>query len=348
MKRFKYLLIFIVCFGFTLIVGTYASTILMAKDISYNNDYSNVDNVSSALEELYGSLEKCEYTVGQSFDFSNNGASLFKANCIGYYKLEVWGAQGGASLKNKISGTAGAYGGYSVGVYKASYQQLLYVNVGHMGMTGMLYGDAVGGWNGGGSGTWDHSDDESSGAGGGATDIRTKMAGVDGISWYSTSLDVASLNNDQSLLSRIIVAGGGGGASWNSASGHGGGYIGGHSNYSVSGSQTSGYALGKGEDAVISVTNWDEAGGGGGYYGGFSTNNPQESGDRSGAGGSGYIGGVISSSNITKHMTCYNCQTSTDESIMTNTTTNVSGTATADYVKTGDGYARITYLGKDI
>jgi hypothetical protein len=56
----------------------------------------------------------------------------------------------------------------------------------------------------------------------------------------------------------------------------------------------------------------------------------------------------LSSSSFTKHMTCYSCTTSTADSTRTNSNTNVSDTATADYSKTGNGYARITYIGSSI
>ena len=43
-------------------------------------------------------------------------------------------------------------------------------------------------------------------------------------------------------------------------------------------------------------------------------------------------------------MYCYSCTTSSDESTKTVSTTNVSGTATANYAKSGSGYAKITLL----
>ncbi len=94
------------------------------------------------------------------------------------------------------------------------------------------------------------------------------------------------------------------------------------------------------------------AGGGGGYYGGGSGGTEMASGESGagGGGGSGYIGSsnLISGAGITKHMTCYSCTTSTDTATRTISNTNVSATATADYSKTGNGYARITYLGTSI
>lgn len=62
----------------------------------------------------------------------------------------------------------------------------------------------------------------------------------------------------------------------------------------------------------------------------------------SGGGGSGYIGNSLLTN---KHMTCYSCTTSTATATKTNSTTNVSSTATADYAKSGHGYAKITFVG---
>lgn len=75
------------------------------------------------------------------------------------------------------------------------------------------------------------------------------------------------------------------------------------------------------------------------------------SGVTKGSGGGGYYGGGESSyigneGLKDKHMTCYNCSTSDEESTKTQTTTNVSSDAIADYAKSGAGYVRITYLVK--
>ncbi|MDO4967493.1 MAG: glycine rich domain-containing protein [Candidatus Saccharibacteria bacterium] len=123
------------------------------------------------------------------YDYTG-GEQTFTAPCNGYYKLEVWGAQGGLSY----SGSTAGYGGYSTGITRISYNDNLYINVGGAGST------------------------VSSGTGGG----------------------------------------------------------------------------------------------------------------------------------ITKHMTCYSCTTSSVAATRTNSNTNVSATATADYSKTGNGYAKITYLGPTI
>lgn len=263
----------------------------------------------------------------------------------GYYKLEVWGAQGGKSSKY-----AGGYGGYSVGIIELTKGEHLYINVGGKGVntsysTGVA---AAGGYNGGGStiapNTWGQ---DSIGSGGGATHI----AGNSGLLY--------KLSSKINII--YIVAGGGGGStfyydtsaySYYGAGGHGGGYKG-CTNYGAAssgtvatatpGAQTSEesgslFGLGKTGRGVI------QAGGGGGYYGGGTTTN------NGAAGGSGYIGNtlLLSSSSLTKHMSCYNCTTSTVSDIYTKKVASVSATATSDYSKTGDGYAKIIYIGQTL
>lgn len=60
-------------------------------------------------------------------------------------------------------------------------------------------------------------------------------------------------------------------------------------------------------------------------------------------GGSEFIGSNYLSS---RHMTCYNCETSDEESTRTISVTCVSETPTEDYAKIGNGYEKITYIGK--
>lgn len=62
-----------------------------------------------------------------------------------------------------------------------------------------------------------------------------------------------------------------------------------------------------------------------------------------GGGGSSYIGNSLLTDKV---MYCYNCEESTEESTKTISTTNVSEEAISNYVKQGNGYAKITYLGE--
>lgn len=126
----------------------------------------------------------------------------------------------------------------------------------------------------GGNGTWDNRDNESAGAGGGATDIRL----IGGL-W----------NNFNGLKSRIMVAGGRTVELFILLHGSAGGGIVGKTNSYVSpGTQNSGFRFGMGQNGSGGGSYSDGvSGGGGGYYGGYtgySTDSP-------GAGGSGFISG---------------------------------------------------------
>ena len=252
------------------------------------------------------------------FDYTG-GEQTFTVPKTGYYKLEVWGAQGGTH-----STSIGGYGGYSTGIIKLNEADNLYVHVG-----GTTTAES-GGYNGGGTGV---SNIYGLGrGGGGATHIATVSGSLASLS--------AKINN---IL--IVAGGGGGGASWTDGkqyfSGGGGGGISGvvGVKYSagvttVAGNQTSGNAFGLGQNGT---TAWS-AGSGGGLYGG-------KSGKHSGgAGGSGYIGNT---NLINKSMYCYNCTMSTAESTKTFSTTCTNTTATANCSKQGNGYAKIVYIGSN-
>ena len=263
----------------------------------------------------------------------------------GTYKLEVWGAQGGNATGGTnggtVSGVIGGYGGYSTGKVSLTKGQVLYINIGGQGNSNCVSPTnqtkvfCSGGYNGGGSGL--SSDAYGYVAGGGGA---THVATVSGL--------LSTLSSKTNNI--LIVAGGGGGASYynyssagNKGMGGAGGGISGVSGYrttvgtqsSTPGTQSSGYAFGKGNDNssnTESITTMP--GGGGGFYGG---NGALKSG---GAGGSGYIG---NSSLTSKFMYCYNCTTSTATATKTYTTTNVSDTPTADYAKSGDGAVKISF-----
>ena len=184
----------------------------------------------------------------------------------GKWKLEVWGAQGGAS------GTIlGGLGGYSKGTINLTSQTNIYVYVGGAGNTATGTSVIEGGFNGGGSGYTGSSNSSYMGSGGGATDIRI---------------------NDDSLYTRVIVAGGGGasggwGGSYQTTGGAGGGLTGGDC-ISVSGSSQS---LGLGASIIAAGANF------GGTAGGFGFGAYTSSGSSSGGGGSGWYGGGAGRSN---------------------------------------------------
>ena len=257
----------------------------------------------------------------------NNRSYKYIVPFDGTYKLETWGAQGGAALCNNSSCARGGYGSYSTGTIELNKDHVLYVTVGGAGENGSYRKSTSGGFNGGGSGSWDFSDDESAGAGGGATTI-TKVPSL--ISNLESSIDDI-----------IIVSGGGGGASWTSPGGNAGGILGGANGAGRQASQTEGYAFGQGQNATHTGSSNGCGGGGGGFYGGHEAINGN--GDF-GGGGSGYIG---NSSLTNKHMSCYNCATSDDDSTKTLSNNAFSRDPLADTSKEGNGYARITLLSSD-
>ena len=115
------------------------------------------------------------HAENQKFEFDYTGDyQMFTAPANGTYKVQLWGAQGGASREdNKISTVrVGGYGAYTAGMIELKKGQTIYIYVGGKGQDGVKSGYAKGGYNGGGRGDYDHSDDEGAGAGGGATDIR--------------------------------------------------------------------------------------------------------------------------------------------------------------------------------
>ena len=264
----------------------------------------------------------------------------FTAPVDGTYKLETWGAQGGCSLDgNKQTCTKLGYGGYSVGEITLKKGKVLYIYVGGAGANGALKVNSAGGYNGGGLGSWDNRDDETSGGGGGATHI-AKVSGL-----------LATLESNKDSI--IMVSGGAGGQSLSYQAGSGGGFQGGIStetNQSIV-SQNGGYAFGKGQDAIGTADSDGVGGGGGGFYGGYMNNVNKKS---SGSGGSGYIGNTELTNKV---MYCYGCTESTDNETYTintlGTNDTLDKTACPDgyssepiskCAKSGNGYARITFV----
>lgn len=282
------------------------------------------------------------FVYGYVFDYTGSVQTL-NVEKDGYYKIETWGAQGGSYSDSCYGG----YGGYSSGILSlSSGSDSLSIYVGGTGIGGAEHTTRYGGYNGGGNATPDSDEHTRQSSGGGATHI-AQSSGL-----------LSSLSSSKDKI--IIVASGGGGGSGNAAiacaiGGSGGGISGSNgalyyessniNGYGIGGTQTAGGgysgstasagygAFGQGGSSLF-------AGGGGGLYGGGCTNT-------TGGGGSGYIGNslLVLSTSITKHMTCYNCTTSTDESTYTLSNTCVNSTATTDCSKQGNGYAKITYLG---
>ena len=313
----------------------------------------NAGNVSDgkASGEYFAKLSISMYNEVQIFDYVGT-EETFIVPITGYYKLEVWGGAGGnatgGTTGGTVSGVIGGYGGYATGIYKATKDEVIYVNVGGKGISNCVSSKngtssyCNGGYNGGGNGV--SSDQYGYVSGGGGATHLAKRTG-----------ELYTLEDNKNDV--LIVAGGGGGASYYNyksagykGMGGSGGGMSGVSGYRTSvgntsttpGTQTSGAAFGKGVSSTASG-NQTLSGGGGGYYGG---KNSTMSGA---AGGSGYIGNeiLLSYENDKKHMYCYNCNTSDDAS--TNTLSNgtsscISDTPTEECAKSGNGYAKITLL----
>lgn len=222
----------------------------------------------------------------------------------GWYELVCYGGRGGKATFNGSVVGQGGNGGGAQGVAYLKKNTILHIYVGGKGEDGVVGQDAAGGFNGGGNGAYDQKDDESCGAGGGATHIAL------------VSGELSTLSNQRDKV--LIVAGGGGGASVGTSAnpgcngGAGGGVTGGdgsknieypNADYGKGGTQTTGNAFGKGQDAnlIPYVTNMEVAGGGGGWFGGTSgvpTSSEMYCGGA--GGGSGNIDNVGSGCRIIK------------------------------------------------
>jgi|GEM_PF-1386857 len=183
----------------------------------------------------------------------NGGIQVFTAPTSGIYKLEAYGAQGGAEW-----GTGGAAGGYAMGYKKMKQGESVYICV-----ASAASGTSAG-YNGGGGGyfgEWGGGERTSGAGGGGCTSITTTNRGV---------LRNFASNTDEVLL----VAGGGGGnfhgETWNGGKRDRYGTPGG------SPKETAGFGQGTGGSGA----------GGGGYYGGAGGRYTAEGG----SGGTNYVG----------------------------------------------------------
>ena len=340
-------------------------TVVISTDGSVSGSFG-FDEYTFRIEN-----DEIVFDANAVFAFDTGSEDVYDVLYTGYYKLEVWGAQGG-SIKNLSSqwGTLnfnGGYGGYSVGVVKLTRGQKLYINVGGAGVdkiggtysTSAVLGSTSGGYNGGGSGGTGYM--LGGCGGGGATHIALKSGVL--TSFDSNNDGYGSKNEIKDIL---IIAGGGGGAAFNSTSGSGGGYKGGRAastqngnSYEDGATQTSGNTFGLGGTGRNATCGGSSAcegngGGGGGLYGGVASTYTGDYSDRGGTGGSGYIGNISLSDKI---MYCYSCPEVSDKSLKTVSTMGSSKDAgicpngySADPVsrcaKAGNGYAKISYIGK--
>ena len=160
-----------------------------------NSDGNYVYSISEDAGQTLVAGNQYNYTITVKNGYVENfsyvaSAQTFTAPQTGTYKIECWGASGGAAVLSSSEGTAG----YVSGVIMLTKNQVLYVYTGQQGKKYDNYSSTYM-FNGGG-----YANKLSSGlcgsCGGGATDIRTTNG-----SW----------DNSTSLNSRIMVAAGGGG-----------------------------------------------------------------------------------------------------------------------------------------
>ncbi|MCL2451665.1 glycine-rich protein [Candidatus Saccharibacteria bacterium] len=270
----------------------------------------------------------------QTVDFAFGGAAgttgmeqTFTAPVAGLYKLEVWGAEGGAGDATASAGVGGK-GGYSTVTVQLNANQMIYISAGGRGNFA-----AAGGWNGGGG-----TNSNVSGSGGGASHI---------------SLSSGLLSNATVRTNLLVAAGGGGGVQVNAVvgcvGGAGGGTngqagqnnVGGGGNCtgpnSGGGTQSAGGTVSRGQagSAGQGGTSTQQGGsiysggGGGGWFGGGA-------GDGTGGAGGGGSGWLRTAA--------LNGVAITNSSTVDGTTTFAQPDGTMAVGHAGDGYARVTIL----
>ena len=244
------------------------------------------------LKNGYVDLTGTDINAQIEYNYDYTGEyQTFKAVFSGYYKIELWGAQGNTNH----SSYPGGKGAYTSGEIYLNAGEILYIYVGGKG------NGNVGGWNGGGNSNTSYTT-----SGGGASDVR-----------LAPTTEKNLWNEFDSLKTRIMVASGGGGGYYNSdanygVGGAGGGligYIGNGTNGPGSGANQSlaGYDSGNSSFGIGGFgyggigTRWSSnASGGGGYYGGGGSY------ASSGGGGSSYISGHTGCSSIEEESTVSN------------------------------------------
>ena len=285
---------------------------------SWSVDDLSITSAASYKAKTLPSLPSPTYLYN-AWEFNYEGAGRsFEIPATGTYCIECWGASGGTAYELR------GQGGYTRGNINLSSSDILYVYVGQQGQDKGTSGTRVASWNGGGKGVISsYAVSLNSGAGGGATDIRTK----EGLTSSQASSWADVWNNAYGLRGRVMVAAGGGGANgYGYGGGHGGGVNGGNSDNTegsiggirgcVGATQTGGGTTtsgrvgshsglwvagtngtfgigGAGGDSSNSSYKSNPGGGGGGGYWGGAGGGSGGSGvaGPSGSGGSSYISG---------------------------------------------------------
>ena len=324
----------------------------LTPDTEFTIKAYSVD-ASGKTSGILTTTAKTDYVLDKPFEYKNT-AQQFDIQVTGYYKMKVWGAQGGYRATEAYAGR----GGYAEGDVYLNAGDVLYIHTGGAGGNGSSgCGSTIcaGGYNGGGYRYKYYG-------GGGATDIR--------------------INND-SLLARVIVAGGGGSDGATNKKGmYGGGTSGGSSteNYTAvgnyggkGGTQTySGYSasytittqtttglnantlanyaggFGFGGGGVYLSSGYGGAGGGGWYGGSGNVPDGSVDDDRGGGGGSGYIYTSSTASNYPSGCLLNSSYYLTNSSMKSGNESITSPNGGTETGHAGNGYAYLTYIGKEL
>ena len=263
-----------------------------------------------------------------NFDYTGNVQEITLPK--GKYKLEVWGAEGGLCAYNNVRG---GYGGYSHGNLRLASSTNLLVYVGQKGQSNSNNIS----WNGGGKSDYGYSYPAS---GGGGTDISLQG-----------TANSSTWNETKHLYSRIIVAGGGGAGTWssNKIGGYGGGInSGGDSGYTAGqtfAGNLGSFGIGGNNTAANDSGGHPNGGGGGGWYGGGTKG--FEGPYVSPGGGSGYVYTESTAANYPSGCLLDSSYYLTDAETISGNQVFLSPNGSNETGHTGNGYARITYLGKN-
>lgn len=330
---------------------------------------TNVNQESSLiLNYNFEIYHKCAHDVGTIWAYNYTGfESSFVTPCDGTYKIELWGARGG-----NIDGFLGGKGAFTSGDIKLSASEKLFIYVGGMGSDT----EHAGGYNGGG--IIAPIAIEFGRNGGGATDVRLLSNGL----WQDnlkTRIMVAAggggannrnANTDDGTMGYGSGNGGAGGAligetgqsvnhtigggTWGWQIGTGGTQtIGGHMEaYHLNGLILENYDDNYVGKFGFAPQNTNQSGGGSGYYAGASA------GHGGAGGGSSFISGFQGCDAVAEN-------SSADNIIHTGQSIHYSGKVFKNSImldgnssmptyngiltmlgNDGNGYAKITYLGK--
>ena len=151
--------------GDTVDLLAFKEYILSEPDVYYLYIWLDSEETNNATMDQHFSFTVgggCISDTVTELTYINGSYRTFTAPLEGYYKIELWGAQGGTSmLNNALSSLAGGKGGYTSGYIYLNQGEVIYAYVGGKGGNGLKAKTrATAGYNGGGTGAHDNADDE--------------------------------------------------------------------------------------------------------------------------------------------------------------------------------------------